>query len=489
MAHDTQTSEDQKLIGLMAQFEDPDTLLAAAEKLRKAGYTKTDAYMPFPVHGMDDALGIKPTILPWIVLALGLMGGGAGLALQYWTNAVDYPFIISGKPLFSLPANIPVTFELVILHAAFAVFLGMLALNRLPMFSNPLFRVPEFARATDDKFFLTVDVNDGKYKPNKTRELFDSFGGSAVIEVFDDPSEARLPLIIKYVGVGLVAVALVPPILLWRAAYITSGSPRIHPIQDMDTQWRGDTQTTSPIFADNRTMRPQVFGTVARGDWVDPVLMTGILPEEAEEDVVFLQDEEPAEEAAAEADQPAEGEQPEAEAAPANGNAADEDAPAAEGDAAPVENGDPVDADPAPGPPAPGQPAEDEPNWVKVAPIEVTQSVVERGRNRFNIYCAVCHGLAGDGDGVVAQRANQLGQATWVPPTNLHTDYLLTQPDGKLYNTITHGIRKMAGYEKQISPDDRWAIVTYVRALQKSRTAKPDEIPAGQMQQLEIQGR
>lgn len=482
MAHDKKNTDDQKLIGLMAQFDDPDTMLAAAAKLRKAGYTKTDAYMPFPVHGVDDALGIKPTILPWIVLALGLFGGVGGLALQYWTNAVDYPFIISGKPLFSLPANIPVVFELTILHAAFAVFLGMLALNRLPTFSNPLFRVPEFARATDDKFFLTVDANDGKYKPNKTRELFDSFGGSAVIEVFEDPSEGRIPPTIKYVAIGLATLAVFPPIFLWQAAYMTSQSPRIHPIWDMDTQLRGDTQTTSPIFADNRIMRPQIAGTVARGEWMDPIFLTGIVPENTEQNVVFLQAEE-AEEQPAEENQPAAKDQPEPPAEPAtetDENAAEEpaEAPAA-GAEPPTQEGQP----------ASGQPAENEPNWVKVVPLDVSLSVLERGRQRYNIYCAVCHGLAGDGDGVVAQRANQLGQSTWVPPTNLHTDYLLTQPDGKIYNTIAHGIRKMPGYAKQIPPDDRWAIVTYVRALQKSRTAKPDEVPTGQMQQLEIQGR
>lgn len=466
---------EPKLIGLMAQFDDPDSLLVACEKVRKAGYTKTDAYTPFPLHGIDEALGIKPTILPWIVLSLGIMGGFAGLGLQYVTNADWYPFIISAKPVWSLPANIPVIFELVILHAAFAVFIGMLFLNKLPTFSNPLFRVPEFARATDDKFFLTIDINDEKYKPNKTRDLLAGLlGQTGVIEVFEDPSPAELPKIIKFVGIGAAVVALIPPILLWRALYQTSTVPRINPIRDMDIQLRGDTQTVSPVFADGRTMRPRIPGTVARGEWVDPIMLTGIVPEVGEQNVMFLQDEEAPEEGA---EKPAEEDKPA------------EDKPAAEepmADAKPAED-KPAEEKPTEGE-APAQPEEPEPNWVKIAPINVTQATLERGRNRYNIYCSVCHGLAGDGDGLVSQRALQMAQPTWIPPTNLHTDYLLIQPDGKLYNTITHGIRKMKGYGDQIPAEDRWAIVTYVRALQKTRTGTPEEIPAVEMKELEVKG-
>lgn len=472
---------EPKLIGLMAQFDDPDSLLAACEKVRKAGYTKTDAYTPFPLHGIDEALGIKPTILPWIVLTLGIMGGFAGLGLQYITNAEWYPFIISAKPVWSLPANIPVIFELVILHSAIAVFIGMLLLNKLPTFSNPLFRVPEFARATDDKFFLSIDVNDEKYKPNKTRDLLDGLiGQTDVIEVYEDPSPAEIPKIIKFVGIGAAVVALIPPILLWRAYYQTSTVPRINPIRDMDIQLRGDTQTVSPVFADGRTMRPRIAGTVARGEWMDPILLTGIVPETGEQNVAFLQDEEAPQEGD---EKPAAEDKPEADKPMVEDKPA-EDKPA---DEKPAEE-KPADAQPAAGEAPAAQPEEPEPNWVKIAPINVTRSTLERGRNRYNIYCSVCHGLAGDGDGLVAQRALQLEQPTWIPPTNLHTDYLLTQPDGKLYNTITHGIRKMKGYGDQIPAEDRWAIVTYVRALQKTRTGTPEEIPAVEMKELEIKG-
>ena len=143
-----------KACGWMAEFENEHDLLHAAEKVRDAGYTKTDAFTPFPVHGIDHALGIKPTILPFIVLCAGLTGLCTALLMQWWMNGVDYKYIISGKPFGITPASIPVSFELTILFSAFTSVLGMLALNGLPRFSNPVFTNAKFDRATNDRFFL-----------------------------------------------------------------------------------------------------------------------------------------------------------------------------------------------------------------------------------------------------------------------------------------------------------------------------------------------
>ena len=140
-----------------------DTLLAASRRIRDAGYKKIDAFTPFPVHGIDEALGIKPTVLPWIALAGGLTGTFTALAMQIYMNSIDYRYIISGKPFLSLPAFIPVAFELTILFASFGAFFGMLALNGLPRFSNPLFTDPRFDRATDDRFFLYIDAKDERF--------------------------------------------------------------------------------------------------------------------------------------------------------------------------------------------------------------------------------------------------------------------------------------------------------------------------------------
>jgi len=140
-----QTEAESKLVGLLAEFPTPEALVSAAEQVREEGYRRIDAFTPFPVHGLDEALAIRPTILPWVVLGAGLTGVVAALAGQWWTNTIDYPFVVSGKPLFSLPANIPVTFEVIILFSAFTAFFGMLALNGLPRLAQPIFRSERFA--------------------------------------------------------------------------------------------------------------------------------------------------------------------------------------------------------------------------------------------------------------------------------------------------------------------------------------------------------
>ncbi len=130
------TDSSQVLRGILAEFADPDTLVSAARSVREAGLKRWDSHSPFPVHGIDGAMGIRPTILPWLVLGAGITGALVALLMQWWTNTVDYPMNISGKPLFSLPANIPVTFELIILFSALTAFFGVLVLNGLPRFNQ-----------------------------------------------------------------------------------------------------------------------------------------------------------------------------------------------------------------------------------------------------------------------------------------------------------------------------------------------------------------
>jgi len=122
--------------------------------------------------------------------------------------------------------------------------------------------------------------------------------------------------------------------------------------------------------------------------------------------------------------------------------------------------------------------------WVETSPVQVTMPLLERGRQRYEIYCSPCHGLAGYGDGMVAKRADQLQEGTWTPPTSFHTDLVRERPEGHLYNTISNGIRNMPSYGSQIPVDDRWAIVAYVRALQRSQNATIDDVPADLQAQL-----
>jgi mono/diheme cytochrome c family protein len=120
----------------------------------------------------------------------------------------------------------------------------------------------------------------------------------------------------------------------------------------------------------------------------------------------------------------------------------------------------------------------DEPNWLTDIPVKVSKATIQRGQLQYNVYCSICHGLAGDGDGLVSRRALELQQPTWVQPTPIHAEHVVEQPAGKLYNTITHGVRKMKGYGSQISPEDRWAIVLYIRALQRMHSGTLDDVPA-----------
>lgn len=181
----TQRAREPRLYGYLVEFHDPDALLRAAGLVRDAGYKRWDCYTPFPVHGLDKAMNIRPTILPWMVMGAGLAGCAAGLLLQIITNSHWYPFIVGGKPYYSIPAFIPVTFELTILFSAVTTVFGMLGLNRLPRLHHPLFTSPRFREVTTDRFCLCIEATDPSFDPKMTRALLESLGGSDVEEVYD----------------------------------------------------------------------------------------------------------------------------------------------------------------------------------------------------------------------------------------------------------------------------------------------------------------
>ena len=182
---DKAPEETPELVGLLAEYEDIDAILNAARTVRRAGFLRWDVHSPFPIHGIDYAMGIKPTILPWLVLGAGLFGLVGGIALQWWTNAFDYQYMISGKPIWSLPANIPVAFETTVLCASLTAVFGMLGLNRLPRLYNPLFKSERFRRVTADRFFLVVDASDRKFNEAETAQLLREAGAIAVERVED----------------------------------------------------------------------------------------------------------------------------------------------------------------------------------------------------------------------------------------------------------------------------------------------------------------
>lgn len=166
--------------GLLAEFETAQQIYHACEGVRDAGYTHWDAHTPFPVHGLDGAMGLPKSKLPWIVLAAGLTGLAGATALQWWVHAVEYPLVISGKPFFALPTYVPVMFELTVIFSAFAAVIGMLALNGLPKMNHPLFTSERFDRASDDRFFISVESRDARYDANATAEFLRSLGATNV---------------------------------------------------------------------------------------------------------------------------------------------------------------------------------------------------------------------------------------------------------------------------------------------------------------------
>jgi len=183
MENQTLNDATKQFYGYIVAFDSVEGLLEGAEKVRDAGYSKWDSHTPFVVHGLDAAMGVRPTILPFLVFFGGLTGTVFGILLQWFTNAFDYPFLISGKPIFSLPANIPVAFETTILFAALTALVGMLALNGLPQLYHPLHTSRSLKKATDDHFCISIEAADPRFDRNKTRELLESLGGSEVEEV------------------------------------------------------------------------------------------------------------------------------------------------------------------------------------------------------------------------------------------------------------------------------------------------------------------
>ena len=455
-------TEESELVGLLAQFDDPDSLVAACNEAREAGYTKMDAYSPFPVHGIDPAIGIKRSWLPFIVLGIALGAVVVGLGMQFYTNGGSiggvstdqnpifpgYQFKISGKPYFSLPANIPVTFEVIVLSSAFATFFGMWILNKLPRFSNPLHRVSRFKRATNDKFFLMLEKADEKFSEAESRTQLDGWGAVAIEEVRQDLTDTKLPSWMPMAALLGGLVLLIPPVAIFSVMGTTNRAPRLHVVPDMDWQHKFKTQVVqhdlpdgNRVFVDNRAMRQPVEGSVRWGDnelQSDSEMFQGIKKEFQSSALVKLR-----------------------KSYQTSLTGQDEDA------AAPAEE-------------------ENLDQWITTFPagFEVTKETLDRGRERFEIYCSACHGYAGNGDGLVNQRAmalNALGKASWTTAKSLHDPVVKDEtknPIGRIYDTITNGRANMGPYKDQIPVDDRWAIVAYVKALQETGIVPVDATAA-----------
>jgi mono/diheme cytochrome c family protein len=386
-----------ELHGVLAEFGSPGELVKAARQVRDAGYSEFDCYSSFPVHGIDDAMGIKRTVLPLLVFAGGIAGTLGGLFLQWWMNAWDWPWNVSGKPAWSLPANVPIAYETTILLAVLTTFFGMWILNKLPQVWHPFFKSERFQQATDDGFFLGIEARDARFDLARTTALLEKAGATAIDEVHldADPERRSMPRWIWGFIIATTVMAMIPFALIAKARVSKSSEPHWHVFADMDFQPRAKSDGAFDDFPDGRANRGMIPGTVARGLLKDddPAFFYGL-------------------------------------------------------------------ADGA---------------WITGLPdrVQVNAATLARGREGYDIYCAPCHGYDGQGGGTVPKRVELSGKA-WIP-ANLVGPPMVTIPNGQLYNTIANGRGTMLGYAAQIPVEDRWAIVLYVRALQRSQHPSPSD--------------
>ena len=171
------------LYGLMAEFDNPTALVEATTRARLDGYRNMDAFTPIPIHELDEALGLRRTRLPRLVLLGGILGGTGGFSLEYWASTIAYPMNIGDRPFNSWPQFIPVTFETTVLGAALTCFIGMWALNKLPQPYHPVFNVPAFDRASQDRFFLCIESTDPRFNAQGTRAFLESLHPVGVSDV------------------------------------------------------------------------------------------------------------------------------------------------------------------------------------------------------------------------------------------------------------------------------------------------------------------
>jgi mono/diheme cytochrome c family protein len=398
------SSLDGELYGVLAEFDTPGALIDAARKVREAGYTEFDCYSPFPVHGIDEAMGIKRTILPLLVFGGGFTGLILGLLLQWWTNAYDWPWLISGKPIWSLPANIPIGFETTILLSVFTTFFGMWALNRLPQVWHPFFRLDRFARVTDDAFLLGIEARDAKFKAAGTVELLRDAGALAVESCYLDgrPESRKLPTWVYGLIISTTTLALIPFAVIAKARASKASEPHYHIFSDMDFQPKVKSDSSFELFADGRGNRGVQPGTIARDSLkADSQFYRGL-----------------------------------------------------------TEGADP--------------------QWLTGLPptLKVDLKLLEQGRQRYDIFCSPCHGYDGRGVGAIPRRVQSLGGA-WAARNLVDpAGTVAHMPNGQLFNTISNGYNTMMGYAAQIPHRDRWAIVLYIRALQRAQNAGPQDVPA-----------
>ncbi len=381
-----------RAFSVLGVFLTAQELVEAIPEVRARDLGRLEAYSPYPIHGIDRALGLRRSPLGGMVLVMGLLGAATAILFQWWTSAVDYPVITGGKTPFSWQAFVPILFEITVLFATFTAGLGMvLLLNRLPSFAHPVLGSKAISGITRDRFALAIESaaaagpNGGSQAGldvEAAREALLAAGAESVevlhLPARHGPYSPRL-LLRSAVGIGLACVVAGCG-TYWGVKLFPVLPPMVH----MQVQPRLGVQRESPFFADGSGMRMPVEGTVARGHL--PYL------EKTQDEAVNLMN-----------------------------------------------------------------------------PLPRTRQVLEMGKRAYENHCIVCHGVLGDG-------TPTLTSAYGAKPGNLTTDAVRAYPDGKIYHVIMAGKNAMSSYAADLEEDERWAVVHYVRVLDRSQNAHEEDV-------------
>lgn len=374
----------KKVYGVTALFDKPNDIKHAAEETVKSGYTKFDVNSPYPLHGFEKFMNLKTSKIGYVTLFFGLFGAALAFLFMTWVTSSNYKLIIGGKPYFTWPAFIPITFEVTVLSAALGtVGVLLFIMLRLPGTSHPLHDTDYMKAVSSDKFGLVITAIDPLFDEKKIKDFLKSVGGKNIETIYEDTEEAKSirvfsPRFILAIVITIIVSAFVEHFILNQLVYM-------QPFTWMWYQPKVVPQTPSTFFSDGYAMRMPVKGTVARGFM--PYEYTG-----APDSVLKL-----------------------------------------------LSN-----------------------------PLPTTPEVIARGKKEFLIYCSPCHGNYAQGDSrLKGQFPN--------PPT-LHSDKVRNWPDANIYNVITNGQNVMPPYAKSVSRNDRWAIIHYIRVLQRAMNAPDSDL-------------
>lgn len=372
---------NKKLFGITALFNTPDEIIKAAEKVSDEGFTKFDVNTPYPVHGMDNAMKLNPSKLGFITLSFGLTGTAIALFFMYYTQSIDYPMNIGGKPYFSLPAFLPVTFEVTVLLATLSTVIGMFTFFfKFPHNNHPLHDTSYMKKVSVDKFGLCIEADDPEFDENKIRELFIGLGSSEIEAIYYPEDKDIKMFAPKFLGF-LALIAVITSITTY---FVLNYLLYVVPFSWMSNQDKITVQKKVDFFGDGFGVRPAVSGTVARS----------FLPYEYK------------------------------------------------------------------GMPQPVMPLTN--------PFLADEKNISLGKKKYDTFCSPCHGYFGEGD------SRLRGQ--FPNPPSLHSEKVRTWQDGEIYHVIVNGQNVMASYAPQLSIEERWAIINYIRVLQKAKNPNEDDI-------------